>query len=151
MRPLRPADAEACDAIVASLPYHFGDDTGRELCARAVRTSEGLVAEQDGEVVGFMAVRRWYGNAFEITWMAVHARWRRRGIGGRLLEHLAAIADVRFLVVTTLSEASPEPGVEDSYAGTRAFYRRHGFRPVWEPQGWWSDDNQAVLMVRVLR
>jgi hypothetical protein len=58
---------------------------------------------------------------------------------------------VRFLVVTTLSAATPEPDVEDSYAGTRAFWVGHGFEPVWEPEGWWNERNQAVLMVRVLR
>ena len=41
--------------------------------------------------------------------------------------------------------------VEDSYAGTRAFWAGHGFEPVWEPEGWWNERNQAVLMVRVLR
>ena len=56
--------------------------------------------------------------------MAVHADRRRGGVGGRLLEHAAASAGagVRFLVVTTLSAATPEPDVEDSYAGTRAFW-----------------------------
>jgi hypothetical protein len=34
--------------------------------------------------------------------------------------------------------------------GTRRFYERNGFEPVWEPAGWWDEDNQAVLMVRRL-
>lgn len=44
VRALRPADAEACDAIVASLPYHFGQEDGRAECARKVRSQPGLVA-----------------------------------------------------------------------------------------------------------
>ena len=152
IRPLRADDAEACDEIVASLPYHFGDQQGLAMCADAVRTSSGFVAVQAGRVAGFVTLRPWYGASVEITWMAVHAELRRAGIGGRLLEHAAGSpgADVRFLVVTTLSASTPEPGVEDSYAGTRAFWCRHGFEPVWEPEGWWSEQNQAVLMVRVL-
>ncbi len=35
VRPLAPGDAPACDAIVASLPYHFGQEEGRD-CATAV-------------------------------------------------------------------------------------------------------------------
>jgi ribosomal protein S18 acetylase RimI-like enzyme len=152
VRSLRPEDAPACDAIVASLPYHFGDEGGRAMCARAVRTSPGFVADADGEVVGFVTWKRWYGSSVEVTWMAVHATRRRQGIGGRLIEELAGsvAGEARFLVVTTLSEATPEPDEPDSYAGTRAFYRSHGFEPMWEPAGWWNDRNQAVLMVRVL-
>jgi len=152
LRPLTPEDAAACDAIVASLPYHFGDEEGRAMCARAVRSSPGLVADADGEVVGFVTWKRWYGSSVEVTWMAVQATRRRQGVGGRLIEELArsVAGEARFLVVTTLSEATPEPDEPDSYAGTRAFYRSHGFEPVWEPAGWWNDRNQAVLMVRAL-
>ena len=152
VRSLTPEDAAACDAIVASLPYHFGDEEGRAMCAQVVRESAGLVADAGGEVVGFLTWRRWYGSSVEVSWMAVHATRRRQGIGGRLIEELAgSVADeARFLVVTTLSEATPEPNEPDSYAGTRAFYRSHGFEPVLDPVGWWNDRNQAVLMVRVL-
>src|SRR5437763_10866745 len=93
-------------------PYHFGDEKGLAACARTVRASEGLVAEVGGVVAGFVTWRVWYDRSIEITWMAVHAGHRRRGIGGRLVETLAGSAPthVRFLVVTTLSEATPEPG-----------------------------------------
>jgi GNAT superfamily N-acetyltransferase len=137
--------------VVESLPYHFGVEEGRQACARAVRTSAGWVAEADGRVVGFLTVRRWYEHVLEITWMAVHAGHRRRGIGRRLI---AALADepppgVRYLVVTTLSAATPET-VADGYAGTRRFYQQNGFSPIWDPQGWWNEENQAVLMLRDL-
>ena len=57
---------------------------------------------------------------------------------------------MRYVVVTTLSEATPEPGVEDGYAGTRRFWQRCGFEPVWDPAGWWNEENQAVVMIRPL-
>lgn len=152
VRPLGPRDAAACDAIVASLPYHFGLETGRAACAAAVRSEDGLAAVAGDEVVGFLTWRRWYAASREITWMAVHAERRGAGIGRALLEHLVAesAGHARYLVVTTLSEATPEPGVADGYAGTRRFYERNGFEPVWEPAGWWDDANQAVVMVRRL-
>jgi ribosomal protein S18 acetylase RimI-like enzyme len=152
VRPLEPDDAPACDAIVASLPYHFGDEHGRKLCAAAVREQAGLVATAGAGPIAFVTWRLWYAASAEITWMAVHAGERRRGVGRLLVDELvkALPAATRYLVVTTLSEATPEPGVEDGYAGTRRFWRRSGFEPVWEPAGWWSNENQAVLMVRPL-
>jgi GNAT superfamily N-acetyltransferase len=152
VRPLDAADAGACDAIVASLPYHFGLDAGRAECARAVREQDGLGAIVGGAIAGFLTWRAWYGDAREITWMAVHAELRGTGVGRALLDHLAAEAASthRYLLVTTLSESVPEPGVDDGYERTRRFYRRNGFAPVWEPAGWWDCTNQAVLMLRPL-
>jgi GNAT superfamily N-acetyltransferase len=84
--------------------------------------------------------------------MAVRAGERRSGIGRMLVEaFLAGLGhDIRYAVVTTLSEATPEPDVDDGYAGTRAFWRRCGFQPVLDPAGWWNDENQAVVMVQQL-
>jgi GNAT superfamily N-acetyltransferase len=152
LRPLTLDDAPACDAIVASLPYHFGDEHGIEMCAAAVREQTGLVATDGAGPVGFITWRPWYAAAAEITWLAVHAAERRRGIGRRLVDGFFAAQEprARWAVVTTLSEATPEPGVEDGYAGTREFWRRCGFEPVLDPVGWWNDENQAVVMVRPL-
>jgi GNAT superfamily N-acetyltransferase len=152
VRHLERGDAPACDAIIASLPYHFGLESGRAECAEAVRRQDGLAAVSGREVVGFLTWRPWYRSSREITWMAVHADRRGDGAGRALLDRLAADSDghARYLVVTTLSEASPEPGVLDGYVRTRRFYERNGFEPVWEPAGWWNEGNQAVLMVRRL-
>jgi GNAT superfamily N-acetyltransferase len=152
VRRLRPEDAAQCDAIIASLPYHFGLNSGRLECAEAVRRQDGLAAVSGGEVVGFLTWRPWYRASREITWMAVDAERRGAGIGRALLDRLAAedAGHALYLVVTTLSEASPEPGVADGYARTRRFYERNGFEPLWDPAGWWDADNQAVLMVRGL-
>ncbi len=152
IRELAPDDAPACDAIIASLPYHFGDEHGREVCAAAVREQAGLVATRRDAPVGFVTWRPWYATSIEITWMAVHADERRNGIGRALVDALVRATGpaVRYALVTTLSEATPEPGVEDGYAGTRTFWRRCGFEPVWDPAGWWNDENQAVVMIRPL-
>jgi ribosomal protein S18 acetylase RimI-like enzyme len=82
IRPLTAADAPACDEIVRSLPYHFGDPDGRRECAEAVRRDAGLVALRDGRVVGFLTVVHHFDATSEITWMAVHADHRDRGSGG---------------------------------------------------------------------
>lgn len=150
IRPLAPGDAEACDVIVGTLPYHFGHEGGRAECARAVRTQGGLVAVEEGRVVGFLTLQRHSPTSAEISWMAVLSDRRRRGIGRRLIAR--AIADlaregVELLSVLTLAESVPEERATDTYADTRAFYRALGFVPVRELalEGW---DDPAVLLVR---
>jgi len=152
IRPLAPADAEACDAVVLTLPYHFGNDAGRAECAHAVRTQDGLVAVEEGEVVGFLTLERHDPRSAEITWMAVRSDRRRRGVGRALIER--AVDDlprdrVESLSVLTMAESEPEERETDNYADTRAFYRALGFVPLRELalEGW---DDRAVILVRRL-
>jgi GNAT superfamily N-acetyltransferase len=154
LRALLPGDAVTCDEIVLSLPYHFGNEEGREQCAQAVRGESGLVAVEGDAVVGFLTWLSWFGSSFEITWLAVHGERRGRGVGTLLVERLAELATregMRFLLVTTLSASVPDdPGIVDGYEHTRAFYERRGFAQLWEPTGWWDETNQCLLMVRDL-
>ena len=98
----------------------------------AVRSQPGLVAEVEGTVVGFLTLARPYPTNPEISWLAVHARDRRRGIGRALIEAVSDLCRAegdRILLVKTLSDRE-DPGPE--YAETRAFYLALGFVPVVE-------------------
>ena len=152
IRPLTPADADTCDAIVLSLPYHFGHEGGRAECAEAVRMQRGLAAEEDGEVVGFLTLARHDPRSAEITWMAVRRDRRRRGHGRALIERAVAelAADgAELLSLLTMAESEPEDRETDNYAETRAFYRALGFVPLRElALDGWSD--RAVIMARSL-
>jgi GNAT superfamily N-acetyltransferase len=132
IRALHANDAPACDAIVASLPEWFGLEEGIRECAAAVRTQPGLVAEAEGEVVGFLTLTRPYPRTPEISWMAVRAGHRRRGTGRALIEtmrdRLRAEGDLLVLVKTLSDREDPGP----EYAETRAFYLAMGFVPVTE-------------------
>lgn len=152
IRPLASTDAKACDAIVLSLPYHFGHEGGRAECAEAVRTQPGLVAVEGDEVVGFLTLARRDPRSAEITWMAVRHDRRRHGHGRALVER--AVADlaadgVELLSLLTMAESEPEDRESDNYAETRAFYRALGFVPLRELvlDGW---DDRAVIMARPL-
>jgi ribosomal protein S18 acetylase RimI-like enzyme len=152
IRPLALADAEACDRIVLTLPYHFGDEGGRAECARAVRTQEGLVAVEEDEVVGFVTLTRHDPRSAEITWMAVRADHRRRGIGRALVERAVddlARDGVTILSLLTVAESEPDWRETDNYADTRAFYRALGFVPLRELalESW---DERAVIFARPL-
>jgi hypothetical protein len=101
IRPLMAADAPACDGVIASLPYHFGNADGRRECAEAVRSSAGLVAVEGGRAL----ISRLTGEL--------------RDQGRRLL-------------VLTVSSLEEEPGIDDGYHRTRAFYHSVGFVPARE-------------------
>jgi predicted N-acetyltransferase YhbS len=150
IRPLEPADADACDAIILTLPYHFGNEAGRAECARAVRSQDGLVAVDGGEVVGFLTLARHDSRSAEITWMAVRADRRGHGIGRRLVERAAgdlSHVGVELLAVLTVADSEPDERESDNYADTRAFYRAVGFVALRELalEGW---DERAVILVR---
>lgn len=148
VRSLQEGDAAQCDAIVRTLPDHFGIAAGRRQCAHDVRTSPGLVAIADRRVVGFLTIRRHWPTTVEITWMAVHAAYRRRGIGHRLIARLReqmSNEGVQLLVVLTVA-ASDTGDIAGGYEGTRRFYRQVGFIPTYELPDLWPS-NVALLLV----
>ena len=152
IRALTEADPEGCDAVVASLPYHFGNARGIAECAKAVRSHEGLVATIDDRIAGFLTFEHHSAESAEITWMAVRSGHRPHGIGRRLIEHVtAALAGrgVRFLSVLTLGPSVPED-VDDGYEGTRRFYEAAGFTPLRELDLRSWDDERALLLVRAI-
>jgi len=148
VRPLRPDDAPACDAIIASLPDWFGDDNGIRHCAAAVRAEPGFVATVDDVVVGFLTVTRPRAHVAEISWMAVHPGHRTAGHGRALVDALVQTLHddgTRFLAVKTLSDRDPYP----PYAETRAFYEAMGFTPFMDLDIWGPED-PALLYVRTV-
>jgi GNAT superfamily N-acetyltransferase len=145
-------DAEACDAIVATLPYHFGDEEGRRECAAVIRAQRGVVAEDGGEVVGFLTLEPRFDECLEVTWMAVRADRRRQGIGRALLDRVASDSREegrKFLLVLTVSPSDGADEIPDGYQATRAFYATNGFILARDFPGYWKSDT-PVLMVRPL-
>jgi ribosomal protein S18 acetylase RimI-like enzyme len=113
---------------------------------------QGFVAIHHGRVVGFLTVVRHFEESAEVTWMAVHARYRRRGVGRRVSDELCTHLrreGRRLLIVLTMSPSDPGPEPEDGYQATRAFYRAVGFVEARDFPGYWSRDT-PVLPVRTL-
>lgn len=147
--PLTPDRAAACEAIGRALPAWFGIEEGLEDLRHCVETQEGFVAVADGETVGFVSLVVHFPETWEITWMAVHPAWHRRGIGRRLVE--AAVERCRaegaaMLLVKTLADTHPSP----EYARTRAFYAAMGFRRLAAFPDLWGSHNPCLLMARVI-
>ncbi|MDQ3937749.1 MAG: ribosomal protein S18-alanine N-acetyltransferase [Chloroflexota bacterium] len=75
-----------------------------------------------------------------ITTFAVLPRWRRRGIGGRLLMALIRLAAEQGARVATLE-------VRISNMPARGLYQRFGFRPVGVRPRYYSDNAEDALIM----
>lgn len=151
IRPLRRSDAEACDAIIRSLPDFFGHEGGIAACARAVRAQDGCVAIAAGRVVGFATWKARTRASAEVTWMAVERDHRHRGIGTTIVESLAVDLHARgfaLAFVMTSAGAKESRSDTDAYAATRQFWMARGFLPLTELAIWETD--RALLLVRTL-
>ena len=150
VRPLAPADAETCDAILRSLPDFFGHEGGLASAFEAIRTQAGFVVESEGAVIGFATWEQRTAETAEITWAAIHRDARGGGAGTTLIEALSNDLAGRGyrLALAMTSAASKDAAIPDTYIPTRAFWRRRGFQPLIELDIW--DANYALLMVRPL-
>jgi ribosomal protein S18 acetylase RimI-like enzyme len=123
-----PADAEAvADVFIASfgtlsfLPKLHTDDETRTFIGEVVMPRQDVVvAEEDGRIVGFVAISRddvAHGDMVEHLY--VHPERQRRGIGSALLEQAKRRMPAGFRL-WVFQQNDP----------ARRFYERHGLRVV---------------------
>jgi ribosomal-protein-alanine N-acetyltransferase len=95
-----------------------------------------------GEVRGY--VNHWLvGDEVHVLNLAVHPDFRRRGLGGLLLDHVAAFALAHRCRYITLE-------VRRSNRGALMLYRRHHFRPVAVRPRYYEDGEDAIVMLRAV-
>jgi ribosomal-protein-alanine N-acetyltransferase len=102
--------------------------------------SQAFVATMNARVVGY-SIAWFFEEEVHLVNIAVHAAYRKRGVGNLLLDHLIHRAlDRRMRIMTLEVRASNLPA--------QAFYRRARFRPIGIRKGYYSDNREdAVLMV----
>jgi ribosomal protein S18 acetylase RimI-like enzyme len=137
------------EPILRALPDWFGIEEATLHYIEYTEANPTLIAYDDAEAVGFLALMQHSSYAAEIYVMAVLPAYHRRGVGRALVA--AAEADLRargveYLQVKTLADADPDAG----YARTRAFYRALGFRDLEVFPDLWSAENPCLLLVKRL-
>jgi [ribosomal protein S18]-alanine N-acetyltransferase len=103
------------------------------------RLAQYIVARVGGRVVAYAGMWMMVDEA-HITTFAVHPRWRRQGIGERLLLTLLDLARGRRAREATLE-------VRLSNLAARRLYEKYGFRPVGLRPRYYSDDNEDALIM----
>lgn len=103
------------------------------------RLAHYLVIRAGRKTVGYGGLWLMVDEA-HITTFAVLPEWRRRGIGGRLMDALMVVAgDLGARVVTLEVRLSNRPA--------RALYAQFGFRPVGVRPRYYSDNGEDALIM----
>jgi ribosomal-protein-alanine N-acetyltransferase len=103
------------------------------------RLASYLVGEIGEEIVAYGGVWLMVDEA-HVTTFAVHPRYRRRGIGERLLLSLLDLSIARRAREATLE-------VRLSNLGARRLYEKYGFRPVGIRPRYYSDNQEDALIM----
>ena len=122
----------------ASFSVPWPDDAYRnELSTN--RLASYVVARAEDAVVGFAGLWVMVDEA-HVTTFAVDPRWRRRGVGERLLLALLDLAVARRAREATLE-------VRLSNMPARRLYEKYGFRPVGIRPRYYSDNGEDALIM----
>ena len=139
IEPMTDADIPAVHAIErASFSVPWPDDAYRNELATN-RLASYVVARADDAVVGFAGLWVMVDEA-HVTTFAVAPRWRRRGVGERMLLALFDISLARHAREATLE-------VRLSNMPARRLYEKYGFRPVGIRPRYYSDNGEDALIM----
>jgi ribosomal protein S18 acetylase RimI-like enzyme len=141
--------AEVCEKILRSLPDWFGIESAILDYIKDVQQMPMIVAKDETEIVGFLALNNHNKYTAEIHVMGIMPKYHRQKIGQRLVsfaEEYLAEKGYRYLSVKTLSESRPNK----EYDRTRNFYYGVGFLPVEEFKTLWGEDNPCLLLIKSL-
>jgi len=139
VEPMTFDDIPAVHAIERrSFAVPWPDDAYRNELATN-RLASYIVARTDDEIIGFAGLWVMVDEA-HVTTFAVDPRWRRRGVGERLLLALFHIAEARRAREATLE-------VRLSNVPARRLYEKFGFRPVGIRPRYYSDNGEDALIM----
>jgi [ribosomal protein S18]-alanine N-acetyltransferase len=103
------------------------------------RLAHYIVARSGDRVVGYAGMWLLVDEA-HVTTFATSRRWRRNGVGERLLIALLDLAKSRHATEATLE-------VRPSNTAARRLYEKYGFREVGVRPRYYTDDNEDALIM----
>lgn len=100
----------------------------------------GVLYEDGGEIAGYGGISMGYDTA-DIDNIAVSERYRRSGLGGKMLEELVSVARSKgahrvFLEVRVSNRAA------------MSLYLKHGFKGVYARTRYYTDGEDCLVMAR---
>ena len=107
------------------------------------RNSETWVAEESGEIIGFLIAHREARKILHIVTIDVVKAWRRRGVGSILMDAAEGWAQEHGVSLIGLETAEDNPAAQ-------RFYKARGYREVDKIEGYYSDGTAAWVMIKEL-
>lgn len=144
LRPFRPGDLETLYEIDQACFAPGISYTREELKAFiGQRHSQMWVAEESGQITGFLIAHREPRRILHIITIDVLKPWRRGGVGSLLMEAAEEWGRDHDLRVIALETA------EDNLAAQK-FYHSRGYRKVDEIKRYYADGSTAWIMIKEL-
>jgi len=142
---IRPARAEDAGTLARLEVDVFGADAwsrGQVEGELAGATRHVLVAESDGDVIGYAAIAL-AGDVADLTRIVVAASHRREGVASALLAALHDAA-ARAGAGRMLLE------VAESNMDARALYAAHGYTEISRRRDYYADGDDALVLARAV-
>jgi ribosomal-protein-alanine N-acetyltransferase len=145
LRDVRSEDLETLYGIDQAC-FAPGISYSREALSEFIgnRRSRTWVAEEKGEVVGFLIAERQANKAAHIVTIDVVESWRRRSVGSLLMDAAENWAREQKLVLVYLEAA-------ENNVPARGFYEARGYRKVDQVPNYYSDGASALIMLKWLK
>lgn len=100
----------------------------------------GVLYEDGGEIAGYGGISMGYDTA-DIDNIAVSERYRRSGLGGKMLEELMSVARSKGAQKVFLE-------VRVSNRAAMSLYLKHGFKGVYARTRYYTDGEDCLVMAR---
>jgi ribosomal-protein-alanine N-acetyltransferase len=144
LRPFRPDDLQTLYEIDQAC-FVPGISYTREELTTFIghRLSQTWVAEENGEIAGFLIAEREPRRILHIITIDVPNAWRRRRVGSLLMDAAEQWAADRGLCMVGLETA------QDNLVAQK-FYQARGYRKVDEIKQYYGDGTDAWVMVKEL-
>jgi ribosomal-protein-alanine N-acetyltransferase len=145
LRAFRPEDLETLYRIDQAC-FAPGISYSREALSEFIanRRSTTWIADEKGEVAGFLIAERQEHRAAHIVTIDVVEGWRRRRVGSLLMDAAEDWAREKGLVLVYLEAA-------ENNAPARSFYEARGYRKVDHVRNYYSDGASAWIMLKRLK
>jgi ribosomal protein S18 acetylase RimI-like enzyme len=135
---------------MAKALHQWFTELGVQQIAKDLQSQEGLVALEDESTVGFVTyVVTVDEKAAELTWIAVHPEFHRKGIGRCLVKALEEALVKLGLLALEVSTVADSVEYE-SYARTRSFYHALGFLDIRVDRKWYPSGDDRLLLRKPL-
>ncbi len=145
LRFFKPADLAALHKIDAAC-FPRGVSYSLEELQAFIRHrySKTWVAEENGEIIGFLVAQCVAGEALHIVTIDVKEGWRRRGVGAALMNAAEEWGNRQSLKLVSLETA------EDNQ-GAQAFYKKRGYIRLNRVERYYANGAAAWVMGKWLR